>query len=230
MSTTQSDVSYRFIPLTQGQYVVVDSADFEWINQRRWCVHNAKGNYYATAGSKHNRVWMHRVISSTPEYMVCDHWNGDTLDNRRCNLRNISSSQNRQNIKVATNNRSGYPGVFKVGNKWRAKLGKRVLGHFADKEEAIKIRKQEAEKTRMFDRELAPNRILRDDSYRILSRIHHEYGLSGKRYIQWSKTHKSWVIKIPINNDRRRMMIKDLEGAVKIRDLILHSYGLPIPD
>jgi hypothetical protein len=28
---------YRLIPLTQGQFAKVDAADFEWLNQWKWC-------------------------------------------------------------------------------------------------------------------------------------------------------------------------------------------------
>lgn len=57
---------------------------------------------------------------------VIDHINGNTLDNRLCNLRDVSESVNSQNrAGRQANNTSGYLGVdfHKPSKKWRAKIG-----------------------------------------------------------------------------------------------------------
>ncbi len=79
--------------------------------------------------------------------LVIDHKNGDKKDNRIENLRAVSRSQNNQNRKKQSNNKSGTIGVHfsKRSNKWHARIkinGKlKYLGYHTDKNEAIKARK-----------------------------------------------------------------------------------------
>jgi hypothetical protein len=78
-----------------------------------------------------------------------EHRNGDTLDNRRSNLRPATDSQNAMNRRrIVANNTSGHKGVYfrprSKSNQWGAfvKLhGKMIhLGFRATKEEAIALR------------------------------------------------------------------------------------------
>ena len=96
-------------------------------------------------------IKLHRYIMNCPEDMVVDHINHNTLDNRKENLRICTKKQNERNIKLRSNNVSGYTGVgfHKETNKWRAYIQKDnkliTLGLFKNKKDAIKARK-EAEK------------------------------------------------------------------------------------
>ena len=71
-----------------------------------------------------------------------DHINLSKADNRWCNLREATPSQNQANSGVPRNNSSGFKGVFweKSRGKWRAeiKVNKKgvVLGRFATREAA----------------------------------------------------------------------------------------------
>lgn len=88
------------IILTKNKIALVDDEDYEFLSQWKWHVkYSASGNkYYAGRCDKNHRViYMHRVLKKTKSSMVCDHINGDTLDNRRDNLRNCSYRQNSQN-------------------------------------------------------------------------------------------------------------------------------------
>ncbi len=49
-----------------------------------------------------------------------DHHNRDSLDDRWANLRLATHSQNQANRSIRRDNRSGSPGVFQVGSRWRA--------------------------------------------------------------------------------------------------------------
>ncbi len=75
-------------------------------------------------------------------HLDVDHINGDRADNRWCNLRVATRSQNMANTRIDPRNTSGSAGVTwdKSRNKWRAQLrvnGKKTnLGRFDTREEA----------------------------------------------------------------------------------------------
>ncbi len=63
---------------------------------------------------------MHRLIAQPPEGMEVDHVNGDSLDNRRSNLRVVSRRENLRNRR-GWSTRSPYKGVNydKKRGKWK---------------------------------------------------------------------------------------------------------------
>ncbi len=83
-----------------------------------------------------------RLITGALPGMIVDHINGDTLDNRRANLRVCTMAQNVRNRKKPRTNTSGYKGVHWMPRhkKWMAKItcaGKHIfLGLFDDPAEA----------------------------------------------------------------------------------------------
>lgn len=89
------------------------------------------------------KVSLHRFIMNEPVGMDVDHINGNSLDNRRSNLRACTHAQNMQNMKLSKSNKSGYRGVYwdKQCGKWRSRFsanGKMVeVGTFHDKYEAV---------------------------------------------------------------------------------------------
>jgi len=136
------DQSYRLIPLTQGQNAVVDSADYNWLDQWNWSSHWNKctRSFYAIRFTrKEGCVRMSRQILGFPQEFV-DHKNGNTLDNRRDNLRKSSCSGNSANSGKRKINTSGYKGVFRYYRKWRAQICCQYkiiyLGLFDSKEQA----------------------------------------------------------------------------------------------
>ncbi len=123
----------------------MDDSDFEIVSQFKWYARTWKGRTYAarSGGSRNTRkVSMHRFIMGEPEGMDVDHKNGDKLDNRRENLRVCTRSQNIQNSRKHSDNKSGYKGVcWETGNnRWKAQIckdGKKmVIGYFTDKKSA----------------------------------------------------------------------------------------------
>lgn len=93
----------------------------------------------------HRLVWLY-MTGNLPTDQI-DHINGIKDDNRFCNLREVSNSENAKNSKHRINNTSGHVGVnFEYrGSKWTANIkvdGKKIsLGRFDTKEEAIEARK-----------------------------------------------------------------------------------------
>jgi hypothetical protein len=76
-----------------------------------------------------------------------DHIDGNGINNKWNNLREVTRSQNCRNIKLASNNTSGFIGVRwnEENKKWRALIGidrkSKHLGYFDNLEEAIMARK-----------------------------------------------------------------------------------------
>lgn len=91
---------------------------------------------------KGHRVAWAMVHGECPVDMQIDHINGVRDDNRICNLRLADNSQNNANVKLKSNNTSGYKGVTwsKASKKWAAQIhhkGKHIhLGLFDRKEDA----------------------------------------------------------------------------------------------
>ena len=119
------------ILLTQSQIAIVDDADFEWLNQWKWCAqqsHMPEEDYtfyvvrHIRSGVKTTKIYMHRLILGLRSTEQGDHINGDGLDNRRCNLRSCSHSQNQMNSRKRRGCSSQFKGVSwdKARHKWQA--------------------------------------------------------------------------------------------------------------
>lgn len=118
----------KIISLTQNKFAIVSDIDFPWLNQNKWCVRKSKNRFYAVRrGPKHGTIWMHKEILGVTAGLEGDHISGDSLDNRRGNLRKATHQQNCCNIRHRRYSKSGYRGVYEVpGSKWRAEI--RVFG------------------------------------------------------------------------------------------------------
>ncbi len=92
----------------------------------KWCPHNNKGITYVDRRFAGKYEQLHRVITNAPRDKQVDHINGNTLDNRRCNLRICTASDNMKNRVIGKNNKSGYKGVL-----WRAERKRFVATIFA---------------------------------------------------------------------------------------------------
>jgi hypothetical protein len=140
----------REIQLTRGKVALVDDEDFDWLNQWKWYAQPnvfagkkayAQRTQYISSENKVG-VMMHRLIMGATRGLEVDHINGDGLDNRRCNLRLCTRTENARNLRKSKANTSGYKGVSKYFNKWQARLetnGKQVfVGLFPTIEEAAR--------------------------------------------------------------------------------------------
>lgn len=89
------------ISLTNSpQKVLVDDEDYKWLSAWKWCTDTnpINRNNYALRTSG-GTVSMHRLIMGQPKGMEVDHINHDTLDNRKENLRVVTTAQNQRNLK-----------------------------------------------------------------------------------------------------------------------------------
>jgi predicted metallo-beta-lactamase superfamily hydrolase len=137
----------RIIHLTRGYATVVDDADYEWLTQWKWCVCiNNRGKPYAQRiihrKSEHGVKRMSRVILDAPADLQVDHINGDSLDNRRANLRLCTLQENCQNRGANRKGTSRFVGVSREPYGYRSVLGhnkvRYYLGIFSSEEEAAR--------------------------------------------------------------------------------------------
>lgn len=127
-----------------GKSLLIDDADLDFVLSLRPRTNSFSGKLYAV-GRKNNRaVLVHRELLQAPRTLHVDHVNGNGLDNRRCNIRLCSRSQNLANANFPKGV-SGYRGVRKARNQrngWMAEIqvnNRRIyLGTFDEREEAAR--------------------------------------------------------------------------------------------
>lgn len=128
--------------LHNGEVTLVDYSQYEQINHLSWTI-VAKG-YSGRRLTPQGCELLHRRINNTPPGMDTDHINGFRMDNRKCNLRTATRSQNNANQKKKSGTYSRFKGVSwdKRKLKWQAGIkinGKRkALGRFDNEEDASK--------------------------------------------------------------------------------------------
>ncbi len=138
------------IRTANGTEVLVDDADYAWLSQWRWHILRPKGRPYAArreSGTRKKRgayIYMHQAIAMPSPGLQVDHVNGNTLDNRRKNLRACTRSQNNMNTRPRKGCRSRFKGVCWRADRhrWKARItaGGKVshLGLFETEEEAAR--------------------------------------------------------------------------------------------
>lgn len=83
---------------------LIDREDFETVTALKWFPHRKSAGIYAFATCRktipeHLRP-LHRYLLKAERGQIVDHINGDTLDNRRQNLRIVTALENAQNMRV----------------------------------------------------------------------------------------------------------------------------------
>ena len=137
----------KTVVLTRKQVALVDDDDYEKLNKYKWQAYPNNNSYHARARIKEKGlVKMHRYIMNAPQSMDVDHINHNPLDNRKCNLRICTRSQNLMNTRKRKNTTSKYKGVSYSSSKgdrntkkWAAyiNIGKRItIGRYRTEKEA----------------------------------------------------------------------------------------------
>lgn len=104
------------VSLGDSLFALVDRADIDFLNQWDWSWGKSSngGRIYARRGrkigGKNHAILMHRFLMFAPDKFVVDHINGDTLDNRKGNLRVCTQAQNSTHRQIKLP-KSGYRGV-----------------------------------------------------------------------------------------------------------------------
>ena len=155
--------------------VLIDEEDYDLVDGIKWTTHTrgSKNKFYVMRQinsryvtdpetgkrkQKRDHQQLHREIIKRKlnfkeediKGKQVDHINGDSLDNRRENLRLVTSKENNWNKGPSKTNSSGYVGISwnKKRKKWQAQAGYRCeqtgrrklksLGYYNDKEEAAR--------------------------------------------------------------------------------------------
>lgn len=159
MFTLQYIIMAKTIELSRGLTCIVSDIDAD-LDKFAWCAGNLNSNkpdvfyamrtIYLHPGRK--SIYMARQILERIldrpliKNEICDHINGDTLDNRRTNLRLSTKRENCRNMGKTRREgtTSEYKGVYwhKLRNKWVASIrvdGKLLfLGYYKDEKQAAK--------------------------------------------------------------------------------------------
>jgi len=129
----------------EDQEILIDKKDLKKLDVSIMSINS--GGYVDYGKDK-----LHRVIMQAPDNADVDHKNRNKLDNRRCNLRLCTPSQNLMNRPKTRVNTSGYKGVNfnKRTGKYQAEITahkkRYFLGFFDTAEEAAAAYKKAAKK------------------------------------------------------------------------------------
>jgi len=134
------DVAY--VTLTRGYDAIIDAADVPLVEGFNWSalISNKRKAVYAVrveaAGGHQKMILMHRLVSCALDGMICDHIDGNGLNNRRSNVRHCTRAHNNLNTSVRRDNAVGLKGVCldKRVDKWKAEIRRdgvsKFLGYF----------------------------------------------------------------------------------------------------
>ena len=117
----------------RGKKAIVDDEDYEYLKRWRWHVAKRIGSngvsWYACRQGRNPHILnkrgqpkqvhisMARLIMRAEPGKQVDHKDGDTLDNRRSNLRRCTQQQNLWNQRWVATSNSPYKGVYKTSGK-----------------------------------------------------------------------------------------------------------------
>ncbi|KKN16028.1 hypothetical protein LCGC14_0979900 [marine sediment metagenome] len=112
-------VLWVLVPLTRGKFAKVDVENVLLIAPHSWqATPTTYGTYRAETHINKKVVRMHRFIMNAPAGKDIHHKNGNTLDNRKCNLLVCSRSEH---FKIGGKHK---PPIY-YGEEWKKIHGKR---------------------------------------------------------------------------------------------------------
>jgi len=112
--------------LIDGRVVQFDELDAHLFAGRSWRVGTGRKKPYLVWSTHikqvHASIYFHRLITGAGKGQFVDHINGDSLDNRRTNLRIASTTENNRNVGPRRNSSSRFKGVDFNRGRWRARI------------------------------------------------------------------------------------------------------------
>ena len=108
----------KTISLTKGLHTLVDDIDFNFLSQFKWCAQRCSTKDYASRHVDGKVIRMHRFLMDAKKGEVVDHINGNSLDNRKSNLRKTTkgfNSRHRNRISIKSSGETvDIDGMYKV--------------------------------------------------------------------------------------------------------------------
>lgn len=151
------------LPLSKGYFTIIDREDYDLaMSYGKWNIQikpNGKkyaiGFIYNGKGNTHSTRRLHRIIMKAQSHEQVDHINGNSLDNRRCNLRITNALGNARNRAPQKRQKSKYKGVGYASNPgskkkyWFARICRgnrksKIIGYYSDEISAANAYDQEA--------------------------------------------------------------------------------------
>lgn len=135
-------MNYISIPISKGLETIIDIDDYEKLKNAgllRWNAQKCGKRFYVSKNSKNKKIYLHRYIMNCPDGFCIDHINGNSLDNRKLNLRICSFRENSRNVK-----KQSFKGITKTKNgKYQVQIqhnGRHiVIGVFSVESEAARV-------------------------------------------------------------------------------------------
>jgi hypothetical protein len=99
------DELYVELGLTRGKHTLIDLEDYERLKQFNWAYHETEYQKRAVRYSGRITYYLHHdvlkvnTLQLKQEGLEVDHWNRNTLDNRKGNLRIVTHTANMQNTE-----------------------------------------------------------------------------------------------------------------------------------
>lgn len=93
---------------------------------------------------KRKQVWLHNVVfeKKNPNNVV-DHVDHNTLNNSKCNLREVTRKENAQNLSIALSSATKHRNVTIEGKRYRVRINGISFKSYASLEEAISVADRE---------------------------------------------------------------------------------------
>ena len=136
------------IPLTKGYEAIIDADDAARVLAfGKWTAlvgGRRSGNLRVYAYNKRGGkvTLLHRFLLSAPAHLTVDHANGNSLDNRKENLRLATYSENNANQRKRPNGTSRFKGVSLNHDRWRVRISlagvEVAIGTFMHEEDAAR--------------------------------------------------------------------------------------------
>lgn len=225
----------KTIQLTRGQVALVSDVDYERVSAIKWhAVYQPRRNVFYASGYLNGKtsISMHRFIMGvTDRKLDVDHWNRNTLDNQRENLRVCTNGQNQANSPKDPGKSSRFKGVslhtqtkrwivILVANKRRISLG----GY--ETEEAAALAWNKAAKEHHGEFALL-NELTESEMAIALAHPPKKDVTSIYRGVSWSKDKNKWVARMHHKKHFYHIgyFASEIDAAIAYNKKAIELYG-----